>query len=357
MGGSGLIATRLGLQLAENGHEIHFLFYKRPFLLGDRDTNENITFHSIDRPSYALFGEIGAPFTIQSAAKIAQVTRSEKIDILHSHYAIPHAVSSYLASNSVPLKTIVTTHGSDAHTLGHDPSYNEMIGLALQNTTCVTSVSKFLARETETVFNLASDSVKVIYDFVDTQEFKPESENRSLNIVQASNFRPVKQVPLLVEIFAKVVDSFPSWNLNLIGNGPEWPLCVRKVRELKIKDNVNFLGVQTNIPKLFSEASILASSSKVESFGLTIAEGMACETPIWAPNAGGIPELCVHGENGYLYNQDDISDAVEKLSKLMENEDRRRKFGQNGRKRINKYFSTKIIVKQFENLYKNVLNS
>ena len=143
----------------------------------------------------------------------------------------------------------------------------------------------------------------------------------------------------------------------MIGNGPEWPLCLRKVRELKIKDNVNFLGVQTNIPKLFSEASILASSSKIESFGLTIAEGMACETPIWAPNAGGIPELCVNGEIGFLYNQDDISDAVEKLSKLMENEDLRRKFGKNGRKRIHKYFSTKLIVKQFENLYETALIS
>ncbi|MHA2092772.1 MAG: N-acetyl-alpha-D-glucosaminyl L-malate synthase BshA [Candidatus Kariarchaeaceae archaeon] len=357
MGGSGLIATRLGLQLAENGHEIHFLFYKRPFLLGDRDKLENITFHQIDRPSYALFSEIGAPFTIQSAAKIVKVARSEKIELLHSHYAIPHAVSSYLASNSIPLKTIVTTHGSDTHTLGHDPSYNEMVGLALKNTTCVTSVSNFLARETETVFKLPSDSVKVIYDFVDTQEFKPESENRSLSIVQASNFRPVKQVPLLVEIFSKVVGSFPSWSLNLIGNGPEWPLCLRKVRELKIKDNVNFLGVQTDIPKIFSEASILASSSKIESFGLTIAEGMACETPIWAPDTGGIPELCVNGETGFLYNQDDISDAVEKLSKLMENEDLRRKFGRNGRERINRYFSTEIIVKQFENLYKSALNS
>ena len=132
---------------------------------------------------------------------------------------------------------------------------------------------------------------------------------------------------------------------------------MRKVRELKIKDNVNFLGVQTNIQKLFSEASILASASIVESFGLTIAEGMACETPIWAPDTGGIPELCINGENGLLYDQDDTSDAVEKLSKLMENEDLRRKFGENGRKRINKYFSTKLIVKQFENLYETALSS
>jgi N-acetyl-alpha-D-glucosaminyl L-malate synthase BshA len=357
MGGSGLIATRLGLHLAENGHDIHYVFYKKPFLLADYDRFENITYHQIDRPSYALFTDIGAPYTIQSASKISEIVKSEKIDIVHSHYAIPHAVASYIASKITPVKTMVTTHGSDTHTLGHYPSYQTSISLALKETSCVTSVSKFLADETETVFDLPKNSVNVVYDFIDTEEFKPLTEDRSKSIVQASNFRPVKQVPRLIEIFSKVIEAFPEWKLNLIGNGPEWPTCVRKVRELGIKESVNFLGVKNNIPELFSQASILASTSEIESFGLTIAEGMACETPVWVPNVGGIPELCVDGETGSIYEPNDDNDAVEKLRALMENKSIRRKYGRNGRKRIKEFFSTDIIVKQYEKLYSDLVDT
>ncbi len=356
MGGSGLIATRLGIQLANKGHDVHFLFYKKPFLLKNYDNFNNITFHQVDRVSHALFSEIGSPFTIQSAAKLASIVKTEKIDIIHSHYAIPHAVSSYLASKISAVKSIVTTHGSDVHTLGHDHRYREIIALALRNTTTTTSVSKYLALETENAFKLPSKSVKVIYDFIDPEEFKPTTSQRSLTIVQASNFRPIKQVPLLIEIFAKVVQNYPEWKLNLIGNGPEWPISKRRARELKIKDSVNFLGVQKNIPEQFSNASIIASTSENESFGLTIAEGMACETPVWAPRIGGIPEVCIDGQNGYLWEINDFDDAIEKLCKLMDNEKLRQNFGRNGRNRVQKYFSTELIVNQYEKLYEEIVD-
>ncbi len=357
MGGSGMIATRLGLELAKlSEFDIHFLFYKRPFFLKDSDKQKNITFHQIDRDGYALFSEIGSPFTIQSASKMAQIVRKEKIDIIHSHYAIPHAVSSYLASQMSTTKTIVTTHGSDVHTLGKLAAYNSSLSLALKNTDTVTSVSNYLARETEEVFDLKKDSVPVIYDFVSTDLFKKPEGERELAIIQASNFRPVKQIPLLVELFAKVAHEFPDWCLKLVGDGPEATVTLRRARELKIKSQVKFLGVQKNIPDLFANASILASTSRNESFGLTIAEAMSCGTPVWVPSVGGIPELCDDGKTGYVYDLEDQEDAVDKLAKLMENEQLRRKMGDAARDRVIDKFSIPVILKEYVSLYDKIMS-
>ncbi|OLS22311.1 MAG: D-inositol 3-phosphate glycosyltransferase [Candidatus Heimdallarchaeota archaeon LC_2] len=355
MGGSGLIATRLGIELANIGHEVHFLFYKKPFFLKDFDKLDNITFHLIERPSYALFKEIGAPYTIQASAKIAEIVRNHHIDIMHSHYAIPHAVVSYLAKKMSGIRNVVTTHGSDTHTLGKDPSYNETLQLAIQDMNGITSVSNFLARETEQVFNLKKNSVKTIYNFINTNEFYPMSEERELSIMHASNFRPVKNVPYMIQIFAELADDFPKWKLNLVGNGPDSPVCQRVARELKIKDRVNFLGARKDIPKLLSKASILASTSRIESFGLTIAEAMATETAVLASSVGGIPEICKHGESGLLFDHNSKSDAVEQLAKLMSNEQLRQKLGKKGREVIQEKFSTDKIIKEYENIYDSIL--
>ncbi|MCH8908348.1 MAG: N-acetyl-alpha-D-glucosaminyl L-malate synthase BshA [Candidatus Heimdallarchaeota archaeon] len=357
MGGSGLIATRLGLELAELGHEIHFLFYKRPFFLKDNDKLDNVTFHMVTGPSYALFRDIGSQYTIQAASKLAEIVRSESIDLIHSHYAIPHAVSAYLAAQIEPVLTVVTTHGSDAHTLGPDPSYNETIGLAIRNASAITSVSEFLARETENVFNLPKGKINVIYDFIDTEEFRPPTSQRRKSIVQASNFRPIKQVPFLIEIFAQLREEFPDWDLELIGNGPDRPTSVRKARQLKIKDKVKFLGVRNDIPDLFSTASIMASTSRIESFGVTLGEAMACETPVLAPLTGGIPELIVQNKTGLLFELDSIGDAVEKFRMMMNSEDLRTKMGKAARRHVETNFSTKNIVKQYEQLYYEVIDN
>ena len=352
-----MITTRLGLELAELGHDVHFLFYKRPFFLKDSDKKSNITFHQVERPNYALFQDIGSPFTIHSASKIAKVVREENIDILHSHYAIPHAVSSYLASKISSVKTVVTTHGSDVHTLGTHEGYNETISLALKGTSLVTSVSKYLARDTEKVFGLDVNSVPVIYDFVNTTLFKPSERERECSLIQASNFRPVKQLPLLVEMFAEIAHDFPNWKLKLIGGGPEVTVTLRKARQMKIKKQVEFLGVRRNIPQLFAKSSILVSSSKMESFGLTLAEAMACGTPIWAPRVGGIPELCEDGVTGYLYDFENKDDAVDKLAKMMADERVRMKMGAAARKRISENFAIDIIIKQYEDKYKSILDN
>lgn len=357
MGGSGMITTRLGLELAELGHDIHFLFYKRPFFLKDSDRKANITFHQVERLNYALFKDIGSPFTIQSASKMAKVIREEKIDIVHSHYAIPHAVSSYLASKMTSVKTVVTTHGSDVHTLGNHEGYNETISLALKETNLVTSVSNFLARKTEKVYNLQENSVPVIYDFVNTDQFKPMDNEREFSLIQASNFRPVKQIPLLVEMFAKIADNFPNWKLKLVGDGPEVTTTLRKTRQMKVRDQVEFLGVQRKIPEIFAKSSILVSSSRIESFGLTIAEAMACGTPVWAPYVGGIPELCEDGVTGYLYDLENKDEAVEKLASMMEDEVKRKKMGIAARKRVLENFSIDIIIKQYEDKYRSILDN
>jgi N-acetyl-alpha-D-glucosaminyl L-malate synthase BshA len=355
MGGSGLIATRLGIELANRGHDIHFLFYKKPFFLKDFDKLDNITFHLVERPSYALFKDIGAPYTIQAAAKISQLVKEHNINILHSHYAIPHAVVAYLVKKMNSINTVVTTHGSDVHSLGRDPSYNETIKLALEDSNCVTSVSEYLSRDTENVFNLPNGSVQTIYDFVNTNEFYPTGENREKNIIHASNFRPVKQVPLMIQIFAELVDDFPDWKLDLVGTGPDWPICQREARRLKISDNVRFLGVRKDIPDLMSKAAILGSTSRIESFGITIAEAMACETPIWASSVGGVPEVCENEVAGLLFDPMSKDDATEKLARLMSDDKLRNQLGRTGRKIVEEKFSTNKIVKQYEQIYQSVL--
>ncbi len=354
LGGSGMVATRLGLELANiSDYEIHMLFYKKPFLLENQENlPENLIFHQIERSGYALFRDIGSPFTIHSASSMARVVKSESIDIIHSHYAIPHAVSAYLANQIHPVKTVVTTHGSDTHTLGKHNSYQPTISLALRNSDIVTSVSNYLARETETVFGLDEGSVRVIYDFINTEIFKPIDYNeKELSIVQASNFRSVKRIPMLIRLFSKINDEFPDWKLKLVGDGPELTTSVRITREMNLQNQVKFLGVRADIPDIFSRSSILISGSEIESFGLTIAEAMACGTPVIAPRVGGIPEVVDDGVTGLLYNSSDMEDAVDKLSKMMRDHELRIQMGKNSRDQIINKFSVQKIVNQYDELY------
>ena len=355
LGGSGLVATKLGLQLALRGHDVHFLFYKEPFFLHGKDGPPNITFHKVEQPSYALFQDIGSPFTIQSASRMIDIVEKYNIDIIHSHYLIPHAVSAYLAKNKTNVKIINTAHGSDTHTLGPNESYNSVISLALHGSSAVTSVSKYLARLTEDVFNLQKESVDVVYNFIDPDVFVPYTGVKEKSIIHASNFRPIKQLPFMIEVFAEVSPDFPDWDLKLVGYGPEYPVCVRRSRELGVREKVKFLGVRRDVPDLIAKSSILASTSKVESFGLTIAEGMSVQTAVWAPNTGGVPEICIDKETGVLFNLEEKDHAVKTLHDLMDNESQREKYAISGRKRILSNFSPKVIVDKYESIYNRIL--
>ncbi|MDH5401470.1 MAG: N-acetyl-alpha-D-glucosaminyl L-malate synthase BshA [Candidatus Heimdallarchaeota archaeon] len=353
MGGSGLVASNLGIELAKYDVDVHFLFYKIPFFIDEIPSN--ITIHQNESTNYELFTDIGNPYTIQTASNISKIVKEHQIDLVHAHYAIPHATILYLAKRLNSIKTINTTHGSDTHTLGKLDSYNSIIKLSLQDSNLNTSVSKFLARETEEVFELDKNSVKVIYNFINSDRFKPYHEEKELSIIHASNFRPIKQVPLMIEVFAEASKDFPDWKLNLIGYGPDYPICVRLARKLKVRDKVNFLGVQKDVSNLFMKSSIMASTSQLESFGLTIAEGMACSLPIWAPNTGGIPEVCIDKSNGLLWSVNDFEMQVNTLKRLMGNRKLRLEYGNNGRKRIIEQFSPEKIVKSYIQAYDELL--
>ena len=354
IGGSGLIASKLGLELDNRDYDVHFMANNEPFHLKEKNVDNRVKFHKVDDLDYALFKDIGSPYTITAAEKMIKIVERYDIDVVHTHYSLPHAVVAYLTKLKTGVKVVSTTHGSDTHTLGKSKKFNSIIGMALENSDCVTSVSKFLAESTKNIFDLSMD-VKTIHNFIDPSEFKPLREERRKSIIQASNFRPIKQLPFMLEMFAGVSKDFPDWNLDLIGYGPDYPICMRKAKALKIRDKVKFLGVRNDIPIQIAKASILGSTSKIESFGLTIAEAMSCETPVIAPNVGGIPEICVNNENGNLYESGNLVDGTNKLRDLIEDEEKRRRYGENSRKRILDKFTPEIIVKKYEDVYENIL--
>lgn len=350
LGGSGMLATRLAIELAKRDHDVHYISYKRPFgLIADI---EHITLHQVPLGSYSLFSEIGNLYTINLANFIAKVVKQESIEVVNSHYAIPHAVSGYLASQLVKFKSVVTLHGSDTHLLGQQEAFRDVVGLALRNSEELTAVSHYLADLSVETFQLPTKP-HVIYDFIDIDEFRPGPEHRPNVIVHASNFREIKRVPFLVETFGRVAQDHPDWRLRLIGDGPDRIKCLRLARQLKIRNQIDFVEPHMNIPHDFANAAILACPSRVESFGLTIGEGMSCETPIWASTGGGIPEVCVDGETGELFDPEDNDEAEEDLRRLMDDENRRRRMGKKAREVVSEKFSMKQIVTEYERTFNN----
>jgi L-malate glycosyltransferase len=349
LGGSGMVATRLAMELSNRGHDIHYISYKKPFGLVKHQPN--LTLHEVKVSNYSLFREIGSLYTINLSNFIKKVVQEQNLSIVNSHYGIPHAVSCYLAKQMIDFKSIVSLHGSDVHLFGDDEAFHDIMSHVLQNTDMLTTVSDYLADLSYKTFKLKTKPL-VIYDFIDTNEFKPLGIEREKVIVHASNFRDIKRVPFLVNIFAKIAKDFPDWKLKLIGDGPDRITVARQVREYGIRDQVIFVDPHMDIPREFAEASILATPSKIESFGLTIGEGMACETPIWATNTGGIPEVCVDGETGFLFDPNDYEQAEEKLRHLMSDEHLRVEMGRKGRQFIKAKFDIKKIVDQYECLFK-----
>lgn len=355
MGGSGMLATRLAIELARE-HEVHFITYQRPFLLREQNT---IHLHLVAMESYALFNAVGNLYTIQLANTIVDIVAQYKIELLHAHYAIPHVVSVQLAQQilqkqGIQLKSVVTLHGSDVHLLGKSPVFNTIVKHALMNTDRVTAVSHFLSELAVSTYDLQPPPT-VVYNFIDTDKFQPKMSERTMCIVHASNFRKIKRVGFLLRIFARVVADFPEWTVKLLGDGPERVQMRKLARSLRIEEKIVFGGITTNIPEEFASASILAAPSLVESFGLTICEAMATSTPVWATRAGGIPEACPENVAGLLFAVDDEIEAEEQLRKLMKNETLRHKLGKNGRAYVKTHFSIAKIVPQYVEIYKSIL--
>ena len=360
-GGSGVVASELGIALAERGHEIHFIAYAMPMRLGG--FVGNIFYHEVEISSYPLFDF--PLYTPALASKIVEVTRFEKIDLIHAHYAIPHATSAYIAKKIVGdnnLKVVTTLHGTDITLVGLEPSYLPVMKFSIEQSDGVTAVSRFLKEKTLTNYNIEKDIV-VIQNFVDTDKYvRGDSEDIKKRftkkgekvLIHISNFRQVKRVPDVIKIFDLVRKKIPA-KLVLVGDGPDRSACEQLCRELGIQNDVEFLGKQAEIICLLSAADLFLMPSQSESFGLSALEAMSCELPVVSSSVGGLPELVVHGETGYIAEIGDIERMAKYSVELLTNEARYKLFASNSRKRAVEKFNKKIIVDQYEAYYERVL--
>ncbi len=361
-GGSGVVASELGKALAKKGHNIHFISYALPFRLDS--FMDNIVYHEVEISSYPLF-EFPL-YTPALASKIVEVAQFEKLDILHAHYAIPHAISAYLAKKIIgdgQMKIITTLHGTDITLVGLEPSFLPVMKFSIEQSDGVTAVSRFLKEKTLVNYQIEK-GITVIPNFVDCEKYhRVESkevcehlspENEKI-LIHVSNFRHVKRVHDVIRIFDTVRKKIPS-KLILVGDGPDRSSCEQLARELNIYDHVKFLGKQTELVPILSAAHVFLMPSQSESFGLSALEAMACEVPVVASSVGGIPELVIHGETGYIAEIGDIERMAKYTVELLTNEARYKLFASNSRKRAVEMFNADTIVAQYELYYQQVLS-
>jgi N-acetyl-alpha-D-glucosaminyl L-malate synthase BshA len=365
IGGSGIIATELGKTLAHRGHHVHVLSSDTPARLGDYQPG--LWFHRVEAPSYPLFRE--PQYLLSLANKIVQVSRDEELDIVHAHYAIPHATAAYLArqilaaggGRSVP-RVITTLHGTDITLLGSDRSYSETVAFCIQQSDGVTAVSESLKADTFRELGVACD-IRVIPNFLDCTVYRRRDIGRLREslaprgekiLVHVSNFRPVKRTDAVVEIFAKVRQHLPA-RLLMVGDGPTVADSTRLARTLGVADDVEFLGEQDQVVPLLSAADVFLLPSVQESFGLAALEAMACEVPVVASRVGGLPEVIEHGGTGFLHAPEDLDGMAESTLRLLTDAQlHRRAAAAAGRAARDRYCDSKI-VPQYEAYYQEVL--
>lgn len=358
-----MVASELGLELAKKGHEVHFISYELPFRLARYQ--ENIFFHGVEVMLYPLFKY--PPYTLALAAKMAEVAREHDLELLHVHYAIPHAICAYLAKAmlkaSAP-KVVTTLHGTDITLVGYDKSFFQITKFGIEESDGITAVSEYLRRETLEKFCTACQ-VEVIPNFVDTTRYMPFAGNVCCDrrkfarpdeavLMHVSNFRPAKRVPDVVEIFAKVRKERKA-KLLLIGDGPEMPRVVEKAQALGIQEEVVYLGKQDPLEHLLGIADVFLMPSETESFGLAGLEAMACGVPVVGSRIGGLPELVVHGECGYLEPMGDTEAMAKRVLELLGDRDKLAAFGANARERTVEHFEARNIVPLYERYYREVM--
>lgn len=362
-GGSGVIATELGKALAQRGHQIHFISYALPFRL----TNfvENVFFHEVETSSYPLF-EFPL-YTLALASKMVEVTEYENLDLLHVHYAIPHASSAYLAKKMLKhkknLKIITTLHGTDITLVGLEPSFLPLVKFSIEESDGVTAVSRFLKEKTITNYNIEKN-VEVIPNFIDTNIFKPMeacafrkhiAPKGEKILVHTSNFRQVKRVPDTIKILEKVNKEIPT-KLLLVGDGPDRSECERLTRQLNLIDNVKFLGKQEGLVEILNSADIFLIPSQSESFGLAALEAMACGKPVVSSSVGGLPELIKHNETGFIAEIGDIDRMAKYVIDLLTNEKKYQTFSKNCRERATNKFDKFKVIPLYEEFYHHILS-
>jgi L-malate glycosyltransferase len=359
-GGSGVVATELGKALAERGHSIHFLSYAFPMRL--QGFSGNIIYHEVETSNYPLFDF--PLYTLALASKMVEVVKYEKLEILHCHYAIPHATSAYLAKqmlNIPQLKVITTLHGTDITLVGLEPSFLPTIKFSIEQSDGVTAVSRFLREKTLTHFGIEKD-IEVIPNFVDINKYKRIDASKVRNewapanekiLAHTSNFRPVKRVQDVIRIFSAVQKKVPS-KLILIGDGPDRSLCEMLCRELEIDEHVKFLGKQLEIVDLLSAADLFLMPSQSESFGLSALEAMACGVPVVSTSVGGLPELNIHNQTGFIAEIGDVERMARYAVDLLTNPVKHKNFSEAARKRAME-FNQDTIVTLYERYYQRVL--
>jgi len=357
-GGSGVVATELGIALAKKGHSIHFISYKRPARLSI--FSENIYLHEVTTINYPLFEYL--PYETSLASKMVEVVKNEDLDILHVHYAIPHAAvafmaKSILASHGKDIPVITTLHGTDITLVGKHANFSPVVEFSINSSDGVTAVSNHLKNETLEKFEINRD-IRVIYNFIDFDRFRkvdkdhfkqaiaPEGEKI---IVHTSNFRKVKRVDDVIRIFHKINQQLPS-KLLLIGDGPERTTLEALCKELKVCQSVRFLGKQDAVEELLALADLFLIPSQNESFGLAALEAMACEVPVISSNIGGLPEVIVHGENGFLENVGDVESMANHAIKLLSDEVLLQSFRKSALARAKDFHIDKILP-QYEDYY------
>ncbi len=363
LGGSGVVATELGKMMADRGHEMHYITSERPFRF--LDAHPNIQFHEVKIDGYAVFKY--PPYDIALANRIAHVIETEKLDLLHVHYAVPHAVSAALGKDMAnsTIGVITTLHGTDVTILGHDPALRNTVRYGIHKSTITTTVSESLRQETLELIEPEKDLL-TIYNFIDENKYRPVDagklkselgiERHEKVIIHISNFRAVKRVPDIIESF-RLVAKKANAKLLLVGDGPEKMAMEELVHDLGLQDNVIFTGKRDDLPELLAISNVMFLLSEKEAFGLVLLEAMACGVPSVATAIGGIPEVIEDSVNGFLVPLGDTALAAEKALQLLQDDKLYATFKENGFATVSDKFHSSTIVTQYEKLYYEVAGS
>ena len=366
-GGSGAVATELGLELAQRGHEVHFVSYAQPFRLSG--FKERVFFHEVEMEEYPLFEH--PPYTLALAVAIHDTALKQGLDLMHVHYAIPHATSAWIAGAMLdanggggrPLPIVTTLHGTDITLLGQHPSFKAITRFSIERSHGLTAVSSFLKDETVRAFGIADQKIEVIPNFIDTDVYRRDKEpchRDSLSepgekiVMHVSNFRPVKRVTDVVEVFARVTRALRA-RLVMVGDGPERARAQERAEALGVQDRILFLGKHASVDELLACADLFLLPSESESFGLAALEAMACGVPVVASRAGGLPEVVPDGEAGYLVDIGDVDGMGAAAVELLADEALWQRASDSARAVAVERFSAETVIPLYERYYEQVL--
>lgn len=362
-GGSGVIASELGIELAKRGHEVHFISYEMPFKINK--FYKNIYFHEVEVLEYPLFKY--PPYSLSLSVKMAEIFESTRLDIMHVHYAIPHAASAYLTQSMLGkdsnFKFVTTLHGTDITIVGNHSSFFKLTKFCIENSNGITCVSNYLKKQTIDTFDINKE-IEVIYNFVDTSKYKRNKLDKEklglikkdeLGIIHISNFRPVKKIRNIIEVFCRVRKEVNS-KLILVGDGPELGFAKEVASKLNLCDKILFLGRKDNVVPLLNSANLYLLPSKNESFGVSALEALSCSVPVIGTNVGGLKEVVNNGVCGYLFDPDDIEAMAKASLNILSSSSIMEKMSEQARKTALK-FDSKVIIPQYLEYYRRIIKS